>query len=419
MLIAEILCIGTELLLGETVNTNASYISKKLAGIGIDCFYQTTVGDNFERIKAALDISLKRSDIIIVTGGLGPTDDDITVKSISEYFNEDLVLDEESLNNLKRFFKSINKDMPETNIKQALRPINSTVIPNSVGTAPGFIWELDKYFDTKKVILTFPGVPTELYSMWEETAEKYLSKFSKGIILTRFLKYFGIAEAALAEKVKDLMEKQNPTVAPLVGQGEPRLRIAAKSNNLEEANQLIDEVEREILERTKEYFYGYDDENLEQIVGELLIEKDLTVAIAESCTGGLISSRLTDISGSSAYIKMNYVTYSNDAKNKFLGINENTIKSFGAVSDKVALSMAMGARGFSKCNIGVGITGIAGPTGGTETKPVGLVYIGICDRYRMEAQEVRIPEHLPRIDIKFRASQYALNYLRLFIKKYY
>lgn len=416
---AEILCIGTELLLGETVNTNASYISKKLADIGICCFYQTTVGDNTERIKEALDIALRRSDIIIVTGGLGPTGDDITVESIAEYFNEELILDEESLENIEKFFSSLNKEMTATNIKQAYRPKNAKVITNPVGTAPGFIWEIDDIFETQKVILTFPGVPVELYAMWEETAEKYLSKFSSGIILARSLKFFGIAEAALADNVKDLMEKSNPTVAPLVGRGEPRLRIAANADSIEEANKLIDNVEKEILARTGEYFYGYDDENLEQIVGEFLIEKDLTVAIAESCTGGLVSSRLTDISGSSAYIKMNYVTYSNEAKIKFLGINENIIKNYGAVSNKTALCMALGARGFSECNIGIGITGIAGPTGGTDTKPVGLVYIGICDRFRMEVHEVRIPAHLPRVDIKYHATQHALNYLRLFIKKYY
>ncbi|MDD3014703.1 MAG: molybdopterin-binding protein, partial [Candidatus Gastranaerophilales bacterium] len=164
---AEILCIGTELLLGETVNTNASYISKKLASIGISCFYQTTVGDNSERIKAALDIALNRSNIIIVTGGLGPTGDDITVKSIAEYFNEDLILDEDSLSNIEKFFKSINKVMPDTNIKQAFRPKNAEVILNPVGTAPGFIWEINDVFETQKVILTFPGVPIELYAMWD------------------------------------------------------------------------------------------------------------------------------------------------------------------------------------------------------------------------------------------------------------
>lgn len=416
---AEILCIGSELLLGEIVNTNASYISKKLADIGISCFYQTTVGDNPDRIKQVLDIALKRSDIIIVTGGLGPTDDDLTVQTIADYFHEDLVLDETSLNKIRDYFSSIKKEMPEINIKQAYRPKSSFVLNNPVGTAPGFIWEIDNIFATRKVILTFPGVPSELSAMWEETAEKYLSQYSKGVILTRSLKYFGIAEAVLAQKVKDLMNKPNPTVAPLVGRGEPRLRIAAKASSLTEANELIDEVEKEILSRTSEYFYGYDDENLEQVVGELLIEKDLTVSIAESCTGGLVSSRLTDISGSSAYTKMNYVTYSNEAKIKYLGINENIIKNYGAVSDKTAINMAIGARGFSSCDIGVGITGIAGPTGGTEDKPVGLVYLGICDRFRMEAYEVRIPEHFARTDIKFLASQHVLNYLRLFIKKYY
>ena len=417
-MIAEILCIGTELLLGEITNTNAAYISKRLANLGIDCYYQTTVGDNADRIKKALDIALQRSDIVIVTGGLGPTDDDITIQSIAEFFNEELILDEESVKTIKNLFKKLNREMPAANLKQALRPKGAKVIPNPAGTAPGIIWEVSRD-NSKKIILTFPGVPDELYAMWENTAEKYLEQYSHEVLVTRSLKYFGIGEASLADKVKELMDNPNPTVAPLCGRGEVRLRIAAKALDFENANLLIDEMEKEILSRTADYFYGYDGETLEQIVGELLIEKNLTVAVAESCTGGLVSSRLTDISGSSNYIKLNFTTYSNEAKVEALGISSKLIESYGAVSDKTAISMAEGVRATSECDIGIGITGIAGPTGGSPEKPVGLVYIGLCDKHNLEVHEVRIPEGFSRVEIKYRASQHAINLLRLFIKKQY
>jgi len=420
-LIAEILSVGTELLLGEIVNTNASYVSERLTNLGIDCYYQTTVGDNADRIKNTLGIALERSDIIIITGGLGPTDDDITMQAVADFFNEKLVLDQESLKSIEKFFIALDREMTESNIKQAYRPEEAKVISNPVGTAPGIIWEIPEYGvnKSKKIILIFPGVPEELYAMWEQTADNYLKQYSQEVLVIRNLKYFGVPEAALANKVKDLMEKSNPTIAPLVGKGETRLRIVAKAKNYEEANALIDEAEKEVLSRTKEYFYGYGDETLEQIVGELLLEKDLTVAVAESCTGGLVSSRLTDISGSSRYIKLNFVTYSNESKIKTLGISDKIIENYGAVSDKTAISMAEGVRSLSDCDIGVGITGIAGPTGGSENKPVGLVYIGICNRHKLEVHEIRIPSNLPRTEIKYRASQYTLNYLRLFINKEY
>lgn len=418
-MIAEIICVGSELLLGETINTNASYISKKLSGIGIDCLYHTVVGDNFKRIKNVLKTALERADIIITTGGLGPTDDDITIEAIANYFDEELILDENSLKRIEEFFKLSKREMHSDDKKQALRPKSALRMPNPTGSAPGIIWDVSTKFSKKrsKIILTFPGVPSELYSMWENTAESYLKTFSKDVILTRHLKYFGIAEAALAEKVRDLMEKENPTVAPLAGKGEARLRIAVKAKDLNKATELIETTEKEILSRTGEYFYGYNDDGLEQAVGKLLTRKKLSVSVAESCTGGLVSSRLTDVAGSSRYIKFNLVTYSNEAKVKQLGVNEKLLEKYGAVSDRVALSMAMGVRGVGGSDIGLAITGIAGPTGETQSKPVGLVYIGLCDKHLSEVYEVRISPLLTRAEIKYRASQHSLNYLRLFIDK--
>lgn len=410
-MIAEIICVGSELLLGETVNTNAPYISGKLSSLGINCFYQTTVGDNPERIQAVLDIALKRAELLIFTGGLGPTDDDLTVQAIADYFGKEMIFDEQSYKDIQNFFIRLKRDMPISNKKQAYRPEGAGSIPNPAGTAPGILWEIDN-----KIIMCFPGVPDELYKMWEETAHPYLEKFSQGVLLTRHLKYFGIAEAALADMVRDLMDKPNPTVAPLVGRGESRLRIAAKADTNEEALNLIQSMQDEILSRTKEWFYGIDNQTLEEVVSELLKEKKLTVAVAESCTGGLVSSRLTDISGSSKFIKANFVTYSNEAKVKFLGVNEKLIENYGAVSDKTAISMAEGVKSFVHCDIGLSLTGIAGPTGGSESKPVGLVYIGLCDKFRLEVHKVLVSPNLSRKEIKFRFSQYALNYLRLFLE---
>lgn len=419
-MIAEILCVGSELLLGDTVNTNASYISQKLVALGINCFYQSTVGDNPARIQEQFDIAFNRADFIIVTGGLGPTEDDLTIKAIADYFDTELVFNEEVFNGIKTFFDKLNRVMPETNRKQACIPKGAVTVNNPEGTAPGIIWKIPpntKNNAKEKIILAFPGVPNELYVIWEESIHKFLKQYSSETLFTRFLKFFGIPEAALAEKVHDLLGQHNPTVASLVANWESKLRIAAKAKTKKEAERLILQTEKEILSRVGEYFYGYDDTDLETAVGKLLLERKLTVATAESCTGGLISSRLTDVSGSSAYILQNIITYSNEAKINTIGVDREVIEKFGAVSEQTAEDMAKGVRSFSNSDIGLGITGIAGPTGGTATKPVGLVYIGINSKQHCEVHELRIPSNLSRKEIKFIASQYALNYLRLFIQR--
>lgn len=420
-MIAEIICVGTELLLGETINTNASYLSKKLASMGIDCFYQTTVGDNPDRIKKALDIAVKRADVIVFTGGLGPTDDDLTVQTIADNFSEELIFDENSFKTIETFFKTLNRQMHPSNRKQALRPKTALVIPNPKGTAPGIIWDVaDKVNNNSpKIILTFPGVPDELYAMWESTAENYLKQYTSEILITKHLKFSGIAEADLAEKVKHLMDNQNPTVAPLVGRGEVRLRIGAKAPDSETAIKIINKTEKEILDLAGEYFWGINDEKIEQNVAKLLKEKKLTVSTAESCTGGLLSSMLTDISGSSKFINLNVVTYSNYAKISMIKVNGDTLDKYGAVSPKVAEEMAKGIRALSESDIGIGITGIAGPTGATELKPVGLVYIGINSNNCTKVHEVRIQSTFDREEIKYRAAQFALQYLRRFLLEQY
>ncbi len=408
---AEVLCVGTELILGDTINTNAAYICRKLAKLGINCFFHTAVGDNPQRIAHSIDLAIKRADLLIVTGGLGPTDDDITMQAIAEFFKAELVFNEQAYEKIKNFFASRNREVPQKARKQAFFPEGSEVITNPTGTAPGIAWDVQG-----KHIIVLPGVPDELYIMWETFVENYLGKFSEYFIEKKFLKFFGIPEGSLGEKIKDLMACENPTVAPLVSEGQTNIRIAAKAKTKHEAGILIDKMQNEILSRAGEYLWGYDEDTLEKVVGSLLVSKGLTVSAAESCTGGLISSRLTDTPGSSGYIKMNIVAYSNEAKINTLGINAGLIKTYGAVSKQVAAQMAQNVRELAGTDIGLGITGIAGPTGATPQKPVGLVYIGLSDRSRTEVHKVNINPGFGRKTVKHRASSYALNYLRLFIK---
>ncbi len=409
----EILCVGTELLLGDTVNTNASYICLKLAEVGIDCFYHSVVGDNSEKIKSGLDIALKRADLIIITGGLGPTDDDITMQSAADYFSKDLVFNEDAYQKVREFFESRNRKVPQKAKKQAYFPEGAEIIPNFTGTAPGVFWKING-----KILIILPGVPDELYKMWETSIQEKLRSFSDSVLIKRFLKFFGIPEGTVGEKIKDLMALENPTVAPLVSDGQVNVRIVAKAATVQQAESSIKNIEKQVLQRIGEFFWGYDNDSLEKVVGQALAQKKLSVSVAESCTGGLISSRLTDISGSSSYIKLNLTTYSNEAKINTLKVNPELIDKYGAVSEPVAREMAENVRKYSKTDIGLGVTGIAGPAGGTPEKPVGLVYIGLSDKDRAVVHRVNINPEFERKVVKHRASQYALNFLRLFITEF-
>jgi len=413
---AEIICVGSELLLGEIINTNAVYISKRLSELGIGCYYQTTVGDNPVRITNVLKDALKRSDLIIITGGLGPTDDDLTVQTIADYFNEPMEEDPQEAQKLKNFFEKLNLFMPESNFKQVLKPRCARFLNNPVGTAPALLWELKQsdysFLNSDKIIMCFPGVPNELYGIWEESVNDYLSQYSEGVILNRHVKFANLPESQLAEKVRDLLDNSNPTVAPYVTKGEAYLRVSAKARTKQEAEAMINKVQEEIIKRTGEYFYGIDDEALEDVIGKLLTEKNLTVAVAESCTGGLISSRLTDVSGSSAYVTLNVVTYANDAKAKLLGVKQETLLKYGAVSEQTAKEMAEGIKSLSGADFGLSITGIAGPSGGSKEKPVGLAYIGLADKNDVNVYKILVSSKYNRADIKYRFSQKALDILR-------
>ncbi|QSZ26372.1 competence/damage-inducible protein A [Aceticella autotrophica] len=369
---SEIISVGTELLLGQIVNTNAKYISLKLSTIGIDVFFQTNVGDNPKRLKECLEIAVKRSDIIILTGGLGPTMDDLTKETVAEFFDLPLIEDTDSKLSIENYFNKSNRKMTANNYKQALFPEGSKILPNEIGTAPGCIFKKNS-----KIIIILPGPPSELIPMFDNYVYPYLKNMSDKIIVSKVIKIFGIGESKVEDMVNDLLISSNPTVAPLISDGIVTLRITAKSDNKEEAENMIAKIEEKIKDVIGDYIFGSDDETMEYVIFNLLRERNLTLTTAESCTGGLLSKMITDIPGSSEIFKYGFVTYSNEAKHKMLGVSKQTLEKYGAVSIETAKEMAVNAKEIANADYGVSITGIAGPDGGTEKKPVGLVYIGL------------------------------------------
>lgn len=408
---AEIVSIGTELLLGRTVNTNAAYLSKKLAGLGIDLFYQTTVGDNNVRLFTVLKRAIHRSDIIIGTGGLGPTVDDITLEVIAQVIQKKLILNSPVLKDIKAHFQKRHIPIPKDNVRQALIPEGARPLKNEVGTAPGLIIPYDK-----KVLIALPGVPQELKSMVERDVIPYLAKHfaSKQVLVSRTIKTSGLAESQVNQKVKDILKLKPPlTVGIYVHTESVDLNITAKAGNRRQAQNLIKQVERKIHARLKDYIYGYDAQTLEEVVGQALSRNKKSIAIAESCTGGLISKRLTNISGSSKYFPLGIVVYGNYAKQALLGVHKEVLKKFGAVSKEVAKSLAKNVKDLAKTDLGLGLTGIAGPTGATEEKPVGLVYIALATPRKIICE--RFHFHGDRNAVRLRASQAALDMVRRFL----
>jgi nicotinamide-nucleotide amidase len=389
----EIIAVGTELLLGNIVNSNARYLSEKLAELGIDVHYHITVGDNMARLKEAIETSLNRSDMIITTGGLGPTDDDLTKEGVAEALGLKLIPHNESLEKLERHFKQANRSMPECNKKQGYIPEGAIVLENNNGTAPGILIEKDK-----KVIILLPGPPKEMMPMFANQVYDYLNAKSKFVIKSKTLRVVGIGESAIQELLQHIFDKQsNPTVAPYAKDGEVHLRITAKCQTDEEAISLLMEMKTMITSILKENIYGYDEESLEYIVYQLLKKKNKTISIAESCTGGMISGRLTNVSGVSSVFMNSIVTYSNEAKMKLINVREDTLIKHGAVSAETAKEMAQGIMEVSGTDIGISVTGIAGPDGGTADKPVGLFYIGIAIGDIVEAHRFFYPGSRERI----------------------
>ena len=411
---AEILCIGTELLLGEILNSNAQYLAQQLALLGIPHFYQTVVGDNPDRIHQALEIAASRSNLIITTGGLGPTPDDLTTEAIADFFHTPLEEHPEIWERIQQMAAETGKKLTANNRKQALLPKGAEILANPIGTAPGMIWEPQPNL----LILTFPGVPSELYPMWQQTASPLLQarNYGQGTFYSKVLLYWGIAESALATKVNHLFDLKNPTVAPYANYGQARLRITARADTPEEAIALIAPVETEIRELTGEFCYGTDDETLASVAGKHLLESGQTLAVAESCTGGGLGEAITEVSGSSSYFLGGVISYSNDVKINLLDVDRQVLEQNGAVSAIVAEQMAIGVKAKLKSDWGISITGIAGPTGGTDSKPVGLVYVGIADpEGKVEAIELRFSPSRGRNWVRMLTVSSSLD---LFIKRF-
>lgn len=370
---AEIISVGTEIILGDILNTHSRYLSQELAHLGINVYYQTAVGDNDKRFTSILKTALNRSELIILTGGLGPTTDDITKEVACELLGVKCYLDENTLNKMRVYFENKGKTMSRNNIKQAMVPENSIVLENNYGTAPGFI--INK---NGKTIVLLPGPPRELRPMFEEKVKPYLKYNSKDVIISKNLRVIGIGESALEPKISEIVKQINPTVALYAKDGEVLIRVTAKSQTEQEANILIDETIDNLYTILGNHIYGINKDSLQQVLVEELLKNKKTIATAESCTGGMLASRLTEISGVSEVFHMGLITYENSVKRDLLGVSEKDLLDFGAVSEQVATSMAVGLYNKSKADFCVSITGIAGPTGETEEKPIGTVYIAVC-----------------------------------------
>ena len=408
---AEIICVGTELLLGDILNRNAQFLAIELAKLGIPHYYQTVVGDNHQRLHQVIETAINRANILIFTGGLGPTPDDLTCETIANFFGASLIERPEIIEDITRKYAKRGRKMTPSNRKQALIPQGAEILPNPMGTAPGIIWEPRQGIS----IFTFPGVPSEMHGMWRETAVPYLKSQGWGqeIIHSRTLRFWGIAESALAEKVASYLNLSNPTVAPYSSKGEVKLRVSAKAKSEAEAEKLIQPVEKQLQEIAGVSYYGSDSDSLASVVGNLLRNAKQTLSVAESCTGGGLGQMLTEISGSSDYFWGGIVAYDNSVKEKVLGINPNDLKEFGAVSATVAEQMAIGVKERLGTTWGISITGVAGPNGGTEAKPVGLVYIGLAGpECLVESFEFQFGATRGRTLIRHLSACNALNSLR-------
>ncbi len=368
----ELISVGTELLMGNILNTNAQYLSQKLADLGINCYLQTTVGDNGERLEEAVHRALERADFVILTGGLGPTSDDLTKETVSDAFQKTLVLDEKSLDYIKQRFQRMGREMTPNNIKQAMFPEGCLILPNPNGTAPGCIVEGEG-----KAAILLPGPPYEMEPMFEASVLPYLEARSDVRLYSRMIRIFGKGESSVEYELKDLMSLENPTVAPYALASEVKLRVTARSANEAEGEKLLRPVIDEIRKRLGDVVYSDEGMELHEVCAALLAESGWTIALAESLTGGMLAAKLVSVPGSSQFFLESAVTYSNESKVKRLDVRPETLVRCGAVSVETALEMARGIRKTAGADIGLAITGIAGPDGGTPEKPVGLVYVAL------------------------------------------
>ena len=384
----ELICVGTELLLGNILNTNAKYLSEKCAELGLSLYYHTVVGDNPERLSETVKLAFSRSDVVIFTGGLGPTTDDLTKEVVAETLGLPLVYDEKAAEDMEALFQNFKEaKLTENNYKQCYLPEGCTILYNRWGTAPGVLLEKDG-----KCAVLLPGPPKEMQPMFEEYCVPFFQKRTGCCIFSVMVKMTGIGESSAAEKIADLLEEShNPTVAPYAKQTQVHLRVTARAENEDACKVLIQPVLSEIRNRLGEYIYTTEAEKeIEDVVFDLLMEKQLTVTTAESLTGGLLAGRLVNVSGASNVYKEGFVTYSNEAKIKYLGVSEETLNSLGAVSSACAEEMARGAAERTGADVAIATTGIAGPEGGTPEKPVGTVFLAVYYQGKVTVKECRL-----------------------------
>ncbi|MFT4144063.1 MAG: competence/damage-inducible protein A [Mobilitalea sp.] len=409
----ELISVGTELLLGNIVNTNTQYLSERCAELGFSLYYQVSVGDNEERLCEVLKTAISRSDIVILTGGLGPTQDDMTKEAVAKVMKKELIMDEVSKERIASYFefrykgKGIDHQITENNWKQALKIDGCIVVENNNGTAPGYIVE-----ENDKAIILMPGPPSEMKPMFDTQIKKYLQQKQNKIFLSSMVKICGVGESKAETDILDLIEKQtNPTIAPYAKNGEVHFRITAAADSEEEAKLQIKPLVDELYQRFGDNIYTTkESETLEEVIVSLLKEKQLTLATAESCTGGLLTGRLVNVSGVSEVLKEGFITYSNEAKMKYLAVKEETLAAYGAVSEQTAREMVLGAAKASGASAAIAVTGIAGPDGGTEEKPVGLVYIACLVKDKIEIKELRLKGN--REKVRDLSVIYALDLLR-------
>lgn len=410
----EIIAVGTEILLGNIVNTNAAYLAEKCAGLGLSCYHQDVVGDNEERLCETIKTALARADILLLSGGLGPTQDDLTKEAAARVLGKPLYLHEESKEAIRQFFEKRGMEITDNNWKQAMVPEGCIVVENPNGTAPGIIMA-----ENGKHVILMPGPPNELIPMFETSIMPYLSKLQSCVIFSQTVKICGVGESKLETMVKDLIENQtNPTIATYAKTGEVHLRVTARAQDEKEAKKLVKPVVKELKGRFGSSIYTTDDAvTLEKAVVDLLLANRLTICTVESCTGGLLAARLINVPGVSEVFKAGYITYSNKAKRRLIGVKKNLLLKHGAVSEQVAKEMARGAALVSKADVTVSVTGIAGPDGGTEEKPVGLVYMGCSVCGRITVKKCQFSGN--RAKIRENTVSAALSLMRECILQYY
>ncbi|MDD6074734.1 MAG: competence/damage-inducible protein A [Clostridium sp.] len=414
-MVVELVCVGTELLLGNIVNTNARYLSEKFAMLGLSVYYQTTVGDNRERMTEVIRTALNRADVVVLNGGLGPTEDDITKDVCAELMGAELKEDPQVRAHLEDWYRQRNKkDVPDSNWRQALVPEGAVVFPNTNGTAPGLALEKNG-----KTAILLPGPPNELYPMVEEQVCPYFQKRQSEVIYSQMVKICGYGESKVEEMLLDLIDHQtNPTLATYAKTKEVHLRVTARAKSEEEAKKLLKPVIKEIKKRFGNAVYTTNEKDtLESVVVDLLKKYDLTVTTAESCTGGLVAARLVNVPGASEVFREGFVTYSNKAKKKYLDVSKSTLRKYGPVSEQTAKEMATGGVFATDADACVAVTGLAGPDGGTEDKPVGLVYIACYMKDSVKVEEYRFKGN--REKIREQATVQALDLLRRSIIKNY